>query len=55
MIMQVAGRNIVCAVLFIFKGYSHTHLVDPKTAERGREGRYEVHMKDEETEILNNE
>lgn len=36
MVMQVAGQNIVRVVLFVFEACSHTHLVDPKTAERGR-------------------
>ena len=39
-IIQVAGHNIVCVVLFIFKAQLHTYLVDAKTTERGREGRY---------------
>lgn len=47
-IMQVADHNFVCVVLFIFKACSHAYLVDLKTTERGREGRY-YQVKDEKT------
>lgn len=48
-IMQVADHNIGCVVLFIFKAHSHASLVDPKTTERGKEGRYYPQVKDEES------
>lgn len=40
-IIQVAGHNIVCVVLFIFKAHLHTYLVDPKTTKR-EEGRADI-------------